>query len=463
MPLAVSDLRAETPLIERRALRWLLLFYCLFILYGSFIPFRFSADAAFVYSQWGRFFAPPFVNGVRQFSILDVVSNVLLFIPFGFVWVGSEIGRPILSRLFGVTLVVSGVGFLFGMLIEVGQMFSPGRTASILDAVCNGFGAGIGGTFGYVIFRALRGYLGPAVTAILRERPLLLVLLLLMMAVLADAYYPFEITLDVSTVWDNLKHIQWVPFVGGPHRFWMYLVVEKVFFFAAISYLAIVDLRRYRLRSPAPLAWCLCIAFAFAVETGKLFFVGRVPNAENFVLAGFGALIGIVLVVPAAETACLRRNSSFVLLVLILAVQVYSELSPFDWISSANELPARIAKIEWLPFSAYYGADPQSALFDLGKKFFIVGPLGFILASRKRRGRLLAALVGLISGVILEACQVALRSRTASITDVLVFGVAAWLGAVVYERFLRIREVDNSCTVSGHEANAQPGGRKTPA
>jgi len=461
MPLAVSDLRAEAPLIERRAMRWLLLLYCLFILYGSFIPFRFSADAAFVHSQWVRFFAPPFVNGIRQFSILDVVSNVLLLIPFGFLWVGSEIGRRILSRLFGAILTVSGLGFLFGVMIEVGQMFSPGRTASILDAVCNGFGAGIGGTFGYVIFRALRGYVGPAVTAIIRQRPSLIVLLLLMMAVLADAYYPFEITLDASTVWDNIKHIQWVPFVGGPHRFWMDLVVEKGFFFAAISYLAIVDLRRYRLRTTAPLAWCLCVAFAFAVETGKLFFAGRAPNAENFILAGFGALIGIVLVAPAAETAFLRRNSSLVLLVLVLAVQTYSELSPFDWISSANELPARIAKIEWLPFGAYYGADPQSALFDLGKKFFIVGPLGFILASQSRRKKLLASAVGLLCGAALESCQIALRSRTPSVTDVLLFGVAAWLGAVVYERFLRIRGVDNSCTVSGRQANAPPGGRKT--
>jgi hypothetical protein len=56
---------------------------------------------------------------------------------------------------------------------------------------------------------------------------------------------------------------------------------------------------------------------------------------------------------------------------------------PFDWISSTDELTARIATIEWLPFAAYYGADPRSAFFDLGKKLFMVGPLGFILASRR--------------------------------------------------------------------------------
>src|SRR3970040_1961523 len=113
MLLAVSNPRSEASLLERRALRWLLVLYCLFILYGTFIPFRFSTDAALVYSQWASFFALPFANGVSRFSILDVVSNVWLFIPFRFLWVGSEIGKSISSRLFGAILMVSGLGLLF--------------------------------------------------------------------------------------------------------------------------------------------------------------------------------------------------------------------------------------------------------------------------------------------------------------------------------------------------------------
>lgn len=33
---------------------------------------------------------PPYGHGVRRFSLSDVVSNVLLCIPFGFLWVGGE-------------------------------------------------------------------------------------------------------------------------------------------------------------------------------------------------------------------------------------------------------------------------------------------------------------------------------------------------------------------------------------
>jgi VanZ family protein len=286
--------------------------------------------------------------------------------------------------------------------------------------------------------------MGSALAATIRERPSLILLTVLLLALLTDAYCPFEITIDVSTVWENFKHIHWLPFVGGPHRVWSDVVVEKGFFFAAIGYLAAINLRLVNVPATGTLAWCLCVVFAAAVEAGKLFFAGRVPNMGNFVLCGVGALLGTFVVRPLSEMTLVRRHSASILIVLVLGLEAYSELSPFDWVSSIDELRGRIATIEWLPLVAYYGADPQTALFDLGKKLFIVGPLGFILASRKRRGRLLAAWVGLISGATLEACQLALRSRTASVTDVLLFAVAAWSGAAVFERFSQIRRSERA-------------------
>jgi VanZ family protein len=430
----------DFPFVEKRALRRLLLLYCLFILYGSFIPFRFSDDPAFVHSQWIRFFTPPFAHGVRQFSVLDVVSNVLLFIPFGFLWLGSVVEKTFSGLLWTACFVAGLLGLLFGLSIEVGQTFSPGRTASILDALSNGLGSAVGGALGYFFFRGLRGKLGTIVREIVRRRPSVILLALLMVAPLADAYYPFQITLDVSTVWDNLKRTQWMPFFGGLHRFWMDLLVEKVLLFAAIGYLVNQNLRRARLLHSAGMAWGLCVAFAVCVEGGKLLFVGRVPNAENFILSCLGALCGILVLPRLAEARICRRYPVEILIALALGVVAYSELSPFDWIQSLDELSARISKIEWLPFSSYYGADPQSALFDLGKKLFIVGPLGFLMAARfenksARERRLIAAVVGLFAGAVLETSQIALRSRTPAMTDVLLFGLASWVGAVISERF----------------------------
>src|SRR4029077_13460763 len=157
-----------------------------------------------------------------------------------------------------------------------------------------------------------------------------------------------------------------------------------------------------------------------------------------------GALLGILFLPTLAEADICRRYPIEILMALVLGLVTYSELSPFDWIKSMDELPARLSKVEWLPFGAYYGADTQSALFDLGKKLFVIGPLGFLIAARAQqknalRRRIVVALVGLLTGTALEAGQILLRSRIPSITDVLLFGLATWAGAVIFERFSLLR------------------------
>lgn len=208
---------------ERKLLRWLFLLYCLFILYGSFIPFHFSADPEFVRSQFARFITPAFHHGVRRFSLPDVVSNILLFMPFGFLWIGGDFFRRPQSRFWRIAFAGGVLGFSLGLMIESGQMFSPGRIPSILDALCNGLGSATGTAAGYLVFRAFRGGFGLIFLRLLRQRPSFLLLVLLLLAVVADAYYPFDVTLDISAVWHNLKnsptdslHRRVAPILVGP-------------------------------------------------------------------------------------------------------------------------------------------------------------------------------------------------------------------------------------------------------
>jgi len=272
---------------ERKLLRWLFFFYCLFILYGSFIPFRFSDDPEFVRSQFVRFFAPPYDHGVRRFSLPDVVSNVLLFVPFGFLWVGGEFSLRLQSCFWRVAFTAGLLGLLSGLVIESGQMFSPGRIASILDALCNGIGSATGAAAGYLLFRAFRGSFGLILLQLLRERPSLVLLAMLLIVSMADAYYPFDVTLDVSTVWQNVKNTRLIPFVGM-RRFWLDLLVEKTLLYAAIGYLALRNLPAGTARNPK-LAWLACSAIALIIEAGKLFFEGRAPNIDNVLFSSLGA------------------------------------------------------------------------------------------------------------------------------------------------------------------------------
>ena len=110
------------------------------------------------------------------------------------------------SRFRRVAFTAGLLGLLSGLVIESGQMFSPGRIASILDALCNGIGSATGAAAGYLLFRAFRGSFGLILLQLLRERPSLVLLAMLLIVSMADAYYPFNVTLDVSTVWQNVKN-----------------------------------------------------------------------------------------------------------------------------------------------------------------------------------------------------------------------------------------------------------------
>jgi VanZ family protein len=267
---------------------------------------------------------------------------------------------------------------------------------------------------------------------------------LLLLAVVADAYYPFDVTLEVSAVWHNLKNSRLIPFTGGLRRFWLDLFLEKVLLFAAIGYLALRNLSDSSVLNQR-LAWAACSTIAALIEVGKLFFAGRAPNVDNVVFSSLGALGGVTIIAPLAATSFARKHAEKILGLSLLCIIAYVELSPFDWIRSAHEIRSRVAMIEWLPFRSYYSAEPQAALFDLAKKMFLLGALGFLVAQGNRDGtprkrQVLATTVGLLLGLILEASQIGLWSRNPSLTDVFLFGAAAWAGAVVFERYRRIRD-----------------------
>ena len=130
----------------------------------------------------------------------------------------------------------------------------------------------------------------------------------------------------------------------------------------------------------------------------------------------------------------------------MIALITYSELTPFDWVQSADQITMKLTRIDWLPLRAYYGADSQSAIFDLGKKFMLLAPLGFLLAMRqfRRSGTInswIATLAGLILGVLLEGSQLFQLSHITSVTDVLTFAMAAYCGSLLFLRYEKILEL----------------------
>jgi hypothetical protein len=87
---------------------------------------------------------PPLINKYNRLSyVKDGAVNILGFIPFGFflsLWMIKT--RP-WSRA-TIILIAVGLGTLVSLSIELVQVLIPVRDSSLMDLVCNTFGAGMG-------------------------------------------------------------------------------------------------------------------------------------------------------------------------------------------------------------------------------------------------------------------------------------------------------------------------------
>ena len=346
-------------ILSRGAIKWPLLLQCLFIVYGSFIPFDVNIDPSFARARFDRLLNITLDPGLWRFSTADLVSNVLLFVPFGFFLIGAEIGQRRVRGRSAAFLLGGFLGAIFGLIIELGQLLAPSRTPSVLDLVCNGAGTAIGACIGYILFCELRDTLETLLRQVADKRPSLFVLIFLLFAPIVSAYYPFDVTLDVSSVWGNLKRLELIPFKNGLHRSWPDLFLEKILVFGAISYIVKQNLPRTTPLRGVIQAWFITTTTGTIIETGKLLFVGRVPNVDNVVWVCVGAGLGATIIPFLASLDVVRRGENAILLFLAICVLGYFELQPFEWIS-ARELSGRMSGIEWLPFAAYYVAHPQA-------------------------------------------------------------------------------------------------------
>ncbi|MGE5303698.1 MAG: VanZ family protein [Alphaproteobacteria bacterium] len=429
--------RAPTPFPGRRFMRRLLLLYSAFIVYGSFIPFHFNFDPVFLKWRLGRFLTKSLGRGLRHFSTLDVICNVLLFAVFGFLW-SAVFERARARSVIGAVLRVGAIGLLFGFAIELAQTTSPYRDASMLDALCNGLGAVLGVVAGQFV---LRDYsLSPAGMSLrfLRERPWIFLLIFLVLPPLADALFPYQISLNIGTAWAKVRTSSLIPFGGGLHEPWLELLVERLLCFGAIGYVLRRTLKTLSPIGAIGVTWLIGGVLAVLVETVKLFVIGRTFEIDNLVLCSTGTLLGALVIPGLASLKIARRSAKEILVLLAIGLIGYSELMPFDWIYT-NELPTKMAFIEWLPFKAYFFSNPLFAAFDMGKKLYVSIPLGFVLAAQVSSPKVRlyrATLLGSMIGVVLETSQIALRSRTPSVTDVLLIGFGSWLGAVAFEYFI---------------------------
>lgn len=118
-----------------RLIGLLALVYPALLLYGSLFPLFGWTDSGLrplAFIGW---------SFPRYWTVLDLIANVGLYLPLGFLWAIWLIGRPGLQKIWWIA-TLAGVAMSLG--VEVTQNWLPNRVPSNLDLVCNVLGAAIG-------------------------------------------------------------------------------------------------------------------------------------------------------------------------------------------------------------------------------------------------------------------------------------------------------------------------------
>src|SRR5579859_4470805 len=165
------------------------------IAYGSLYPFAF---------QWVEGGIGPLHTLLESWDKTpgrgDFVSNILLYMPLGFIGtitVGRRVG---LSQL-ALTLLI---GFGLSLTMEVLQYYDAGRDTEATDLYANTLGTAIGAVIGWFFGQDFR-------LPLLREISANRVPALLLTAWLGYRLYPYVPTIDLHKYWNALKPVFLYP------------------------------------------------------------------------------------------------------------------------------------------------------------------------------------------------------------------------------------------------------------
>ncbi len=307
----------------------------------------------------------------------DFVSNILLYMPLGFIGtitVGRRVG---LSQL----ALMLAIGFSLSLTVEILQYYDGGRDTEATDLYANTLGTAIGAAVGWFFGQDFR-------LPLLREISANRVPALLLTAWLGYRLYPYVPTIDLHKYWNALKPVFLQP----------RLPPDALFRHVAV-WLAICVMIE-KIAGDRRAGGLIGRFAAFLIFASVLIISTRVTLAQ---IAGIAVAFAIWRLLPSFAARVL------VAAVLIGAYVVVFRLDPFAF--SATPGP-----YSWMPFLSFMRGSIDVDVQSFFEKFFLYGGLIWLLAEAglaTRKATLLVAAIVLAASFI----QVYIPGRSAEITD----------------------------------------------
>ncbi|MDB5103956.1 MAG: hypothetical protein JWP91_1645 [Fibrobacteres bacterium] len=386
--------------------------FSIFVVYGTTFPFNFDIG-------WHGFHAA--IHRVNWLAmggrpgdpiISDLVQNVLLFLPFGFLGYFSLVYKSSTWK----KLAIVSAGASLSAFVEILQLFSSTRFPSLSDVITNTTGTILGLLAAMALKRTVLGFKSqPTARRFLDAESAFPAFIFLVLTV-AGCWQPFDFSLDVGVVWGHLK-----PLLREPIRFSNPdddLITFIRFLLTTLFVCRMIAETGFR----RPVLWGVAFtgSLAVALELSQVFVQSRSPEAQDALVAVLGAVGGgISFFFPGFH----RRPRLWLLAggLAILASVAARALFPYTF-------TPHFSGFNWILFLPQYERTTFAALGDFIESAMVFFPLGFLMGYFYPRIRP-SALAGLLAGIMamgVEMLQGFVPGRYADVTDVL----GAMLGAI---------------------------------
>ena len=243
----------------------------LFILYGSVGPWAGESSQT---------------EALPGISLPDIAQNVLLYVPFGIFGIWVLRGWR-LTRWTQVLSLVAGA-FVYSATMELLQMLLlAGRIASTLDVIANVVGTAAGIVIATPVEQSLAIAVDQARRTGLLSTPARYVLAAIVATIVVAAWYPFDVTLDISTLGDRTRALRRDPWLR-PAAFELWMQGARFCLLAATTMFSLPKLGRWA----APVAAVFTVLIAVIVDAGQLAMGSQPIGLAAFVSQVAGSFAG---------------------------------------------------------------------------------------------------------------------------------------------------------------------------
>jgi VanZ family protein len=387
-------------------------------------------------------------------SLSDWVTNVVLFIPLGYlVTAACAVDRPGVSPLVAVGVVVGCA--LFSASIEFTQLFFPPRVCSLNDVVAESIGGALGALLWLVVGQPLTAWARRDSFGLLAGVFPVELLPCCVLVLTVVQLLPFDLSFQPGALYHKYKEgrVRLAFFMPWPGIEKLALrELPNIFLFLPIGVLLSgLGASRWREWAGWRRVFCLALILVGGIKFLQLFALSRNSFALDVFTYALAILLGWALGVAVGKSSPARRigarrvelepqrwHFGAALVVWLVAV-AFLNWHPFDFSFDLRRAAQRLNDVPFIPFVDYWGGNYFNALDQIISRLAVYVPVGMILPlamgwkTTKATGIRVVITIA-VWAVAVEIGQALLPSRYPSLTDVVVESLGAWFGFLCVQR-----------------------------